>query len=546
MKRTHRLDLAHGLFFLAAALLAPRALADVTLPAIFSDHMVLQAGVPVPVWGWAGPGEKVTVTIAGQTQNCTAGDDGKWRVRLGKLKCGEAAAMTVKGNNTLTINDVLVGEVWLCSGQSNMAMTVNRAKDFEKEKAAAALPKIRQFHESSGASPSPQEKCRGQWELCSPDTVGGFSATAYFFGRKLHQELGAPVGLINSSVGGTPVEAWTSWDAQKDCAGLKPLFDSWEKRQADWDPEKAKAHYEKQLAAWKESAKKTQADGDKTRRPPRRPVEPRLESHHPAALFNGKIAPLVPYAIRGAIWYQGESNAGQGHLYRLQLPALVKDWRARWGQGDFPFAWVQLPNFHAAQQEPVEDTGWVLVREGMLKTLELPNTGMAITTDIGEAGNIHPTNKQEAGKRLATWALADVYKQKGASSGPIACDHKINGGEVTVTFKHTDGGLVVKIGDAWVTPREDWPSTILPEGGFGQIRGFAVAGADKKWHRAAAKIVGDTVVVASSEVKQPVAVRYAWADNPDCNLFNRAGIPASPFRTDDWPVAEPQQPKRRR
>ncbi|MCX6906614.1 MAG: hypothetical protein NTY01_01085, partial [Verrucomicrobia bacterium] len=265
-------------------------------------------------------------------------------------------------------------------------------------------------------------------------------------------------------------------------------------------------------------------------------------------LFNGKIAPLVPYAIRGAIWYQGESNAGQGQLYHLQLSAMVKDWRARWGS-DFPFAWVQLPNFHAAQKEPVEDTGWVLVREGMLKTLELPNTGMAITTDAGEADDIHPKDKQTVGKRLAMWALADVYKQKGvASSGPLACGHKINGDEVTITFKHADGGLVAKIGESLVTPRVDSPN-VWPEGlgGFGQIRGFAVAGADKKWHRGFAKIIGNTVVVKSPEVKQPVAVRYAWADNPDCNLYNRAGIPASPFRTDDWPVAEPQpQPKQRR
>jgi len=535
MKRTQRLELTLGISLLAAvALLAPRAAADVTLPAIFSDHIVLQADASVPVWGWAEPGEKVTVTFAGQTKSYTTGADGKWMVRFGKLKCGEATTMTVKGKNSIAINDVLVGEVWLGSGQSNMAMTVNRAKDFDKEKAAANLPKIRHFRESSGAAPTPQEKCSGKWELCSPDTVGGFSATAYFFGRELHRKLGAPVGLINSSVGGTPVEAWTSLLAQKDFAELKPLFESWEKKQAAWDPEKAKAAYEKQLAAFKEAVKKAKADGGKALRPPRQPVEPRLDAWKPGNLFNGKIAPLVPYAIRGAIWYQGESNAGQGHLYYLQLSTMVKDWRARWGQGDFPFAWVQLPNFHAAQKEPIEDTGWVLVREGMLKTLELPNTGMAITTDIGEANDIHPVNKQDVGKRLAMWALADVYKQKGvASSGPIACGHKINGSEVTITFKHADGGLVVNAGGAMVTPREEWPS-VWPEGGFGQIRGFAVAGADKKWHRAAAKIIGNTVVVKSPEVKQPVAVRYAWADNPDCNLFNRAGIPASPFRTDDW------------
>ncbi|MFA5190699.1 MAG: sialate O-acetylesterase [Verrucomicrobiia bacterium] len=540
MKRTRRLELTLGISLLAAvALLAPRAMADVTLPAIFSDHMVLQADAPVPVWGWAEPGEEVTVDLAGQKKTAKADANGKWMVKLNPMPAStEARILTVRSrvtNRESRVTDILVGEVWLCSGQSNMAMTVNRAKDFDKEKAAANLPKIRHFRESSAASPTPQAKGKGQWELCSPDAVGGFSATAYFFGRDLHCKLGVPVGLINSSVGGTPVEAWTSLQAQKDFAELKPLFESWEKRQATWNPDKAKAAYEKQLAAFKEAVKKDKSGAGKKRRAPRPPVEPRLDSHHPATLFNGKIAPWIPYAIRGAIWYQGESNAGQGHLYQLQLSTMIKDWRARWGQGDFPFAWVQLPNFHAAQKQPVEDTGWVLVREGMLKTLELPNTGMAITTDIGEADDIHPVNKQDVGKRLAMWALADVYKQKGvASSGPLACGHKINDSEVTITFKHTDGGLVVKIGEALVTPREDWPSTTLPEGGFGQIRGFAVAGADKQWHRAYAKIVGDTVVVKSLEVKQPVAVRYGWADNPDCNLFNRAGIPASPFRTDDW------------
>jgi len=283
MKRIQRLELTLGISLLAVTLLALRAAADVTLPAIFSDHMVLQADTSVPVWGWAEPGEKVTVSIAGQTKSCTTGADGKWMVRLSPMRASaEPRDLIVSGNpksriQNLKCSDVLVGEVWLGSGQSNMAMTVNRAKDFEQEKTAANLPKIRHFRESSGASPTPQEKCSGKWELCSPDTVGSFSATAYFFGRELHRKLGAPVGLINSSVGGTPVEAWTSLAAQKDFAELKPLFESWEKKQATWDPEKAKAAYVKQLAAWKESVKKAKAADTKAKRPPRAPVEPRLD-----------------------------------------------------------------------------------------------------------------------------------------------------------------------------------------------------------------------------------------------------------------------------
>ena len=549
MKRANRFAGVLQLSIAAViAVLASRAIADVTLPAVFSDHMVLQRDAAVPVWGWAEPGEQVAVTIAGQTQTAKADVKGKWTVKLAKLKAGGTLTMTVKGKNSITISDVLVGEVWLCSGQSNMAMTVNRAKDFDKEQAAANLPKVRHFRESSGPSDKPQEKGIGKWEVCSPETVGGFSATAYFFGREVHKTLGVPVGLVNSSVGGTPVEAWTSWDAQKDFTELKPLFESWDTKQATWDPVKAQVAYEKQLAAWKEGAKKAKAEGKPfTARPPRKLEEPRIATHHPATLFNGKIATLIPYALRGAIWYQGESNAGMGHLYYLQLSTLVKDWRARWGEGRFPFAWVQLPNFHAAQKEPVEDTGWVMVREGMLKTLALPNTGMAITTDIGEDNDIHPKNKQDVGKRLGMWALARVYGQKVAASGPLPTGHKVNGSEVTITFKHADGGLVVNAGGAMVTPREEWPS-VWPEGGFGQIRGFAVAGADKKWQRAAAKIIGNTVVVTSPAVKQPVAVRYAWADNPDSNLYNRAGLPASPFRTDDWEAVLPQppQPKARR
>ncbi len=502
----------------ALCTLAAPLRADVTLPAIFSDHMVLQSDAAVPVWGWAEAGEQVTVSIAGQTKTATADANGAWSLKLDPLKAGEALTLTVKGKNSLTVQDVLVGEVWLCSGQSNMAMTVNRAKNFEAEQKAATLALIRQFREQSNAAATPQTKGQGKWELCSPESVGSFSATAYFFGLNLHQTLKVPVGLINSSVGGTPVEAWTSWDAQKNIAELKPLFDSWEQRAATWDPAKAQAAYEKQVAAFKAAAAKGKAEKKANRtRPPRQPSDPRLEGKHPANLFNGKIMPLIPYAIRGAIWYQGEANAHNmesGKLYTLQLTALIQDWRARWGEGDFPFAWVQLPNFKAPQKEAVEDDGWPSVREGMLKTLALPNTGMAIAMGAGEAGNIHPQDKQAVGHRLACWALADVYKKSGiASSGPLPSGHEIKGSEVVVTFSHADGGLVAK---------------------DGEIKGFAIAGADKKWVRATAKITGATVVVSSPEVKEPKAVRYAWANNPDCNLQNGAGLPASPFRTDNW------------
>jgi sialate O-acetylesterase len=484
-------------------------LAKVTLPALFSDHMVLQADNQVPVWGWADGGEEVMVAVVGQTKTAKADPSGKWTVKLDPLKTGEALTLTVKGSNSITIQDVLVGEVWLCSGQSNMQMTVNGAKDAANEKAAANFPKIRMFREASSAAVMPQDHCKGTWQVCSPETVGRFSATGYFFGRAIHKELGVPVGLINSSVGGTPIEAWTSLEAQRNEPGLKPIFER-------WDPAQAEAKYEKDLKAYEEAAAKAKAEGKSAPRPPAKPGDTRRGSNHPANLFNAKIAPLIPYAIRGAIWYQGESNAGNlAHLYGLQLATMIKDWRARWGAGDFPFAWVQLPNFQKAQTAPVESSGWAVVREGMLRTLALPNTGMAITIDVGEANDIHPKNKQDVGQRLAMWALAKVYGKAVAASGPLPAGHKINGSEVVLSFKYTDGGLVAK-GE--------------------NLNGFAIAGADGRWVRAEAKIAGDQVIVSSPEVKEPLAVRYDWASNPNGNLYNGAGLPASPFRTDNWPT----------
>ena len=497
--------------------IVPAAMADVKLPAVISEHMVLQQDVAAPIWGWADKDEEVTVSITGQSKSAKAGADGKWMIKLDKLPSGGPHELVVKGKNTLTIADVLVGEVWLGSGQSNMAMTVSRSKDFEVEQAASKLPNIRMFRENSAAATEPQEGGSGKWEVCSPETVGTFSATAFFFGRELHKSLKVPVGLINSSVGGTPIEAWTSMAAQKDLVELKPLFARWDKDSESYDPEKAKAQYEKQLADWKAAAKKARDEGKQPTRPPQQPINPRKNSLHPAVLFNGKIAPLVPYAIRGAIWYQGESNAntirqGAGaENYGLQLRTLIADWRGRWGQGDFPVVWVQLPLFHKAQSEPVEETGWTIVREQMLKTLKVPNTGMAITLDLGEANDIHPKDKQGVGKRLAMWALAKVYNQKNAvPSGPLPDGYEITGEEVVLSFRHAAG---------------------LKANGE-ELKGFAIAGADQKWRAAMARIDGEDVIVWHPDVKQPKAVRYAWADNPDANLVNGAGLPASPFRTD--------------
>ena len=384
------------------------ALANVSLPSLFSDHMVLQQQSAIPVWGWADPGEEITVTLGDQKQTATAASDGKWSVKLTACEPGEPLTLVVKGKNTIQVADVLVGETWLCSGQSNMAMSVASSANFPEEQAAAKHPQLRMFTVNRVTAETPQEKCQGTWQVCTPDTVGSFSATAYFFGRELHRQLKVPVGLINSSWGGTPVQAWTSLAAQQALPELKPILDNWDQQMKNYDADVAKQRFEKQLAAWQEQVKRAKQDNKEAPRRPQLQVDPRQSPHRPASLYNGMIEPLAPYALRGAIWYQGESNAGgpTANLYGLQLATMIGNWRQRWGQEDLAFEWVQLPNFRTPQKDPVETSGWVIVQEQMLKALSVPNTGMAITIDVGEANDIHPKNKQDVGKRwrCGPWA----------------------------------------------------------------------------------------------------------------------------------------------
>ena len=498
-----------SLSIVALAALSSFAQGEVKLPALFSDHAVLQRDIAAPVWGTAAPGEKVTVSIAGQSQSATADASGKWSVKFASLSAGGPHELSVKGSNEIIIKDVLIGEAWLGSGQSNMAMTVNRAKDYEAEKAAATEPTIRMFIEKSSAATNPQTECKGTWLVCSPETVGGFSATLYFFGREIQRDLKVPVGLINSSVGGTPIESWIDADTQRAKPELAGFFKPATK---PVDIEQAKALYQKQLAKWTQDVKSARADKKPLPRKPRDPVETQQRKGNIGGLFNGKIAPLVGYGIRGALWYQGEANAqpGKSPFYQHQLALLVQDWRQRWGY-EFPFAWVQLPNFAGRADN------WCEVREGMFKTLRLPHTGMAVTIDIGDERDIHPKNKQEVGRRLSLWALGSVYGRQVAISGPRFSGHEINGSSITVNFTHTDGGLLFK----------------------GEPKGFVVAGEDQKWQEASAKIEGDKLILTSPQVTKPVAARYAWSDLPPVPLWNGAGLPASPFRTDDWQMPEP-------
>jgi len=502
------------LLFLRLATLSALGLsalrADVTLPAIFSDHLVLQRDAVVPVWGWADPGEAITVTVAGQTQSTAAAADRRWTVKFTNLRATAPTTLIVRGKNTLTINDVLIGEVWLGSGQSNMAMTVARSMDADKEQAAAAFPLIRMFKEESPAADTPQHVGQGRWLVCSPETVGGFSATLYFFGRELHRSLEAPVGLINSSVGGTPIESWIDSATQRALPELQPFFAATaEQAKADAPTDAAKKKYERDRAQWEATAKQARASKQKAPPAPRDPAAKQARHANIGGLFNGKIAPLIPYAIRGALWYQGEANTvpAKAPFYEHQLRLLVNDWRERWGYA-FPFAWAQLPNF------AVNGRDWPLVREAMLKTLALPQTGMGINLDIGEERDIHPKNKQEVGRRLSLWALGSIYgRDVPATSGPLPAEPQIRGHEMVVTFTHANGGLVAK---------------------DGALSGFVIAGADRIWKPATARIAGDTVIVSSPDVPKPVAVRYAWENYPTASLYNSAGLPATPFRTDNW------------
>jgi len=493
------------------------ARADVSVPGLFSDHVVLQRDIPLPVWGTASPNEPVTIRLGDRKASTTADAAGNWRVRLDPLAAGGPFEMTLAGNNTITLKDVYVGEVWLCSGQSNMAFRVNKASNGEQEVALANHPSIRLFTVPRIMAMEPQATVNGSWEVCSPKTAGTFSAVGYFFGRELQQTLNVHIGLIDSSWGGTPAESWTARSALEAEPDFKPIFKRWEKKISQYKPPNepnVKKPAKTRKKTKRAGARKRAASRPATRRATRRrPIDPRTSPQRPCVLYNGMIHPLMPYAIRGAIWYQGEGNAPRAYQYRKLLPTMIRNWQAGWGQGDFPFLIVQLANFQMRQKQPhVSD--WAELREAQLMTLSLPNTGLAVTIDIGNPKDIHPTNKQEVGRRLALAARATVYGQKIPYSGPMYDSMKIEGGKIRILFKHTDGGLKAK---------------------GGALKGFGIAGRDQKFVDAEAVIDGDTVIVSSRQVAEPVAVRYAWADAPECNLYNGADLPASPFRTDDWP-----------
>lgn len=508
-------------FSLTLGLSAPSARADVKPHALFTDGLVLQQGANCPVWGTASPGEKVTVTLTRDGGNVTSGTttadakDGTWKVGVASGKAGGPFTLTFKGNNEITLKEVYVGEVWVASGQSNMEWSVNASADPAGVKKNSRNPKIRLFTVPKRTSDTPQRDLNARWVACGPDTVGPFSAVAYHFGKHLQKELDVPIGLINCSWGGTRAEAWTSRPVLEADPQYKGEFPAQVKAIADYP--KTLAKYKDDLETHKKAVEKAKAEGAKPPAAPRAPFEPAKNPNAPSALYNGMLSSLIPYAIKGAIWYQGESNAGRAEQYRTLFPMMIENWRKDWKQGDFPFLFVQLAPFYAIEKGPT-DTAWARLRDAQRHTtLTLKNTAMAVITDVGDEKDIHPAQKEPVGHRLALAALALTYGKPVEYSGPHFEKMTVEGSRAVLHFSHTGGGLVAK---------------------DGPLTGFTVAGADRKFHLAEAEIRGDTVVVSCKEVEAPVAVRFGWANYPVVNLWNKAGLPASPFRTDDWPMAD--------
>lgn len=485
--------------------------ADVTLAPIFQDRAVLQRSKPVPVWGRAEAGEKVVVSFNGQTKSTTAGPEGRWSVTLDPMTANAAAStLTVVGKNTLTLTDILVGEVWLASGQSNMEWPVKNTYDAAIDVAASSNPLIRHIKIERRVADQPLETASGAWEAASPSTTGNFTAVGYYFARDIHALVGVPVGIINSTWGGTPVEAWINKEAYQNAPGPAAKVDArWAKIVTDYPA--AKAKFDTETAAWKQEQSAAAAAGRPFTKPAPRPPQGPGHQAAPSCLYNAMIAPLVPCAMRGAIWYQGESNAGRADEYHDLFSAMITGWRTRFGQGDFPFYWAQLSNF--ANNNKPDGAEWAFLREAQTQTLTLPATGQAVILDIGNVNDIHPRNKKDVGRRLARLALARDYGISVVDSGPIAEKIEREGAGFRVRFTQAEGGLIAPLN---------------------ALSGFELAGADKVFHGAEAKLEQNTVVVTCSAVTEPVAVRYAWRNAPVAGLFNKEGLPATPFRSDNW------------
>jgi sialate O-acetylesterase len=489
---------------------------NLILPSIFSDNIVLQREAPIPIWGKASPSQIVLVIFKSQKKFVTADNKGNWILRLSPEKAGGPYNITIIAHDTIIIKNVLIGDIWVASGQSNMEMPIAPNKyftgiqNYKEEVSTANDSLLRIFSvEKNSVVEKPQTQMKGQWLTDNPANAGKFSAVSYFFGKNIRKSLKIPIGIIHSSWGASTAQAWTSAKVLSSDPDFQKLVTDWKKLDNEYLAKVAT--YKKDSA---DCAKKIQnGDTNLLKSLSKAPQYPILLQKRPSTLYNGMLFPLIPYAIKGVIWYQGEGNESNPKLYDKLFPAMITNWRNDWGQGDFPFLFVQLAGFKKLQTEPSEE-GWARLREAQTKALKLPNTGMITAVDIGDEKDVHPKNKQDVGYRLAQCALGKVYKRKTVYSGPTYYKMQIKGNEIYLYFRNTNGGLMVSNSNI--------------------INGFAIAGQDKKFVWANARIQGNKVTISNDSIKTPVAIRYNWANNPIGNLYNRAGFPTMPFRTDDW------------
>ena len=520
-------------------------LAKVRLPAIFSDDSVFQQQSGNPIWGWAKPGEEITVSTSwGTTDSTTADKNGKWMVISYTSKPSTGNEVTIQGDNKIVLSNIAVGEVWLCAGQSNMGWSMGNSFEAEKE-TNVDLPDFRIFKAAREHWHEPLEENRDRlaaWKPCDPKSAAETSAVSYYFGKKLHQKLGVPVGIIQRAFAGTPIEGWMPWDIQSAdprTIAHKKLLDDGSNRliARGQTKQKALADYQKELMEYNEKIDRgeTMKNASRSLSPPIITKPSSLGHQYPGHIYNAMIAPMRPYAIRGMIWYQGERNAKdapQAEHYSAQLKQLISHYRSTWhGEScgavsdGFPVYFTQLPSWNPPQQKPVEglEASWAVSRESMRKvSQEVYNTGMVVTIDTGDAIELHPKNKKPIGLRHAFLALGKTYGFPIVHEGPIFSDFSQDGAKVVLRFESIGSGLMA--------------------GRKGKIDSFAIAGKDRVWHWADARIDKDSVILSSPKVKKPVAVRYAWAMNPSVRnlLYNKEGFPASPFRTDDWPLFDPK------
>ena len=510
------------------AALAFTARAELKLPAIIGDNMVLQQKQTNPLWGWDTPGTEVTVKFAGQTKTAKADADGKWTVKLDPVPANaKPATISIKGSSAKELQNVLVGEVWICSGQSNMQWNVGSCWDADLEIASAKHPNIRLISVPQVGTQEPQKDFNGSWKECSPETVGGFSAVGFFYGRVLHKILDVPVGLINNAWGGSAAEAWVRRDLLEKDPRFKLLMENTKNNEAFLTSDAAKKKFADDTAAWQKRQEEAKKAGKPfTTRAPRSPESWLTGNARPGNIYNGVLLPTIGYGIKGAIWYQGESNAGRAYEYASLFPFMIQDWRTEWKQGDFPFYWVQLADFMAEKTDAEQATAssWAELRESQTKTQNaIPNGGQAVIIDLGEANDIHPKNKRDVAERLARWALVKDYGMKLPYRSPEFKSAEFAGGKAIVTLD-TFGGTLRTVD-------------------VSEVKGFVVCGEDKKWTWADAKIIGrDKLEVSAKGVAKPIAVRYAWADNPVCNLLTTDGLPVTPFRSDDFEMLTKPKP----